>query len=137
VSVNVRAVEDLEQRLEGEAVLVVRLHVEHCVHVRPWRVVKAVHDAARFADRRLQPGFDPGQALNPGVDDRERDRGELVCVDADVELIPVGPVVVGMRVAVQERRGVVPAGTVCGVPVAALAVSGVGVVRREEPVPAS
>ena len=43
------------------------------------------------------------EILEPGIDQRHRDRGESERVDADVELVPVraaGPV---MRVTVEER----------------------------------
>ena len=66
---------------------VVRLHEEHQVHVRRRRVVQVGDDLPRLADRGLEPGLESGQALDPVVDDAERDRREVVGVDADVELI--------------------------------------------------
>lgn len=63
---------------------VVGLHVEHLVHDWPRCVVQVGDDLPRLADRCLQPSLDSGQALDPGVDDAEREEWHEVCRTANV-----------------------------------------------------
>lgn len=57
--------------------------------------------ASRLADRGLQPRLDSRQALNPGVDHAERDRCEVVRVEAHVKLMPVRAMVARVGVPVE------------------------------------
>ncbi|MFM9701314.1 hypothetical protein, partial [Streptomyces europaeiscabiei] len=56
-----------------------------------------------FPGRGLQSCLDVREAADPFVDEGEADGREVVGVDADVELVPVGAVIAGMRVTVQQR----------------------------------
>ena len=106
-----------------------------CIAITLSCVVQVGEDLPRLADRCLQPSLYSGQAADPGVDHAERDRGEAVGVDADVELMVVRAVIACMRVSVEERDTVVPAWAMRCVAINVLAVAGVRVVRGEEPVP--
>ena len=98
--------------------------------------VVAVNDIgehrARFPGRGLQARLDPREAADPFVD-----KGEVVRVDADVELVPVRAVIAGMRVTVQQRNTIIRAWAVGCVPVGAVWVAAVRVVGCQDPVPAA
>src|SRR5690606_15895058 len=105
---------------ENDAELAISLLVEDCVHARPLLVVEAGDHLAGFIDSGLEAGLDAGDGADPLVDDRERNRGVAVGVDAHVELVPVSAVVAGVGVPVQQRNTVIPTWPVRRVPVCIL-----------------